>query len=111
LRNSCDISGQFAPEVFSDEFPGCVKTARAGIIAKPLPSVEHIRFLCPRERGKIREAIEPTLIVGNNGRDLGLLEHEFRDQNRVRVVGATPWKIPTPEPEPAMQAASKLPLV
>jgi hypothetical protein len=42
---------------------------------------------------------------------LGLLEHEFRDQNRVGVVGATPWKIPTPEPEPTMQAASKLPVV
>ena len=85
--------------------------ASAGLIAESLPGVVDGSFLRPRERGKIREAIEPALIVGNNGRDLGLLEHEFRDQNRVGVVGATPWKIPTPEPEPTVQAASKLPVV
>src|SRR4029434_7174486 len=96
LRNSCDISGEFASEIFPDEFPGRVKIASAGVIAEPLPGVEDIRFLGPGERGKIRETIEPALIVRNDSRDLGLLEHEFRDQDRVWIAGSAPREVSAP---------------
>ena len=85
-----------ATTVFRHESPGGLQIARPGVVAETLPGVQHIRFPGARERGEIRETLEPALIIRKNGRDLGLLEHEFRDQDRVRVAGAAPRKIAAP---------------
>ena len=83
-----------ATAVFSaDGDSGGSQISGARIIAKTLPGVENVRFRGGGKSGDTREAAHPRVIVGQNRRDLGLLEHELGNQNRVWIRGAAPWEI------------------
>ena len=45
------------------------------------------------KRGEIGEAREETLIVGNDRGDLGLLEHDLRQPDAVRIARILPGQI------------------
>jgi hypothetical protein len=42
------------------------------------------------------------LIVRNDSRDLGLLEHELGDQDRVWIAGVAPREVSALQPKPAI---------
>src|SRR5438477_12383252 len=45
------------------------------------------------ERGKIGEAPHPLIIIRDDGSDLGLLEHDLGDEDRVGITSTAPWEI------------------
>jgi hypothetical protein len=79
--------------VVYDSLGGGVEITSARVVAETLPGVEDVRFCRGSERGEIREALEPTAVVGDHRRDLCLLQHQLRDEHRVRIARVTPWKI------------------
>ncbi len=83
------------------EFRGGVEISSATVVTEPLPGVENVVFRGHGKRGKIRKATEPTIIVGQHGRDLRLLKHELGDEDRVWIARATPGKIAAMAPKPA----------
>jgi hypothetical protein len=55
--------------------------------------VENIGFRGGGETGEIAKPAQPFIIVRDDGSDLGLLEHELRDEDRVGISGSAPGKI------------------
>ena len=85
---------------------GAVEIPRPGVVAEPLPGVEHIRLAGRGERLEAGETGEPALEVGDDRGDLRLLEHELRDEDRVRIGGAPPREIATIAPETRQRGAA-----
>ncbi len=46
-----------------------------------------------RERREVREPPEPLIIIRDNGGNLGLLEHEFGDEDGVGIASLTPREL------------------
>jgi len=74
-------------------YGGRPKVSSARIIAEALPGVQDFLFGSPRQGGEIGKAPHPFIIIRDDGRDLGLLEHELRDEDGVGIAGAAPGKI------------------
>ena len=55
--------------------------------------MENIRFRGGGESGETAETAKPFMIVRDDGGDLGLLEHELRDEDRVGIGGSAPGEI------------------
>src|SRR4051812_30319293 len=64
---------------------GRMQIPDATVIAEAFPRLQHFRLGGRGKRMKIRKAAEPAFIVRNDSRHLRLLEHEFRNENGVRV--------------------------
>lgn len=69
------------------------KVPRPSVITEALPGVKNLMFGRRRQRGQGGEPAEPLIIIRDNGSDLGLLEHEFRDEDRIGVRGSAPREI------------------
>ena len=78
---------------FHNDLCRCSKITGPRVVAQPLPGVENFPLGGSGKRGKIREAPHPLFIIGDDGGDLGLLEHELGDEDRVGIAGAAPGKI------------------
>ena len=72
---------------------GRPEISRTGIIAEPLPGMENVVLRGRGESGNGGEAAQPFIIIRNDRRDLGLLEHEFGNEDRVGIIGPAPWEI------------------
>ena len=59
---------------------------------------------------RCREGAEEATIVGDDGRDLGLLEHYLRDPHRVGGARSSPRETASAEAKPSQQGATN-PLV
>lgn len=55
--------------------------------------MQDVGFFHAGERGKIGKTFHPARKVGEHGGDLRLLQHDFRNQNRVRIARAPPRQI------------------
>ena len=51
--------------------------------------------------------MQPFIIIGNYRGDLSLLEHEFGDENGVRIADLAPWEVPAMTAKPAEKRAAK----
>jgi len=78
---------------FHDHERGGAEIPGAGVIAETLPCVENVAFRGCREGSEIGETAEPVIIIRNDSGDLGLLEHELGDEDRVGVRRVAPGKI------------------
>ena len=76
-----------------DDSSGGVQIARSRVIAEALPRVEDVIFRSPRQRGEMGEPAEPLIIIRDNGGNLGLLEHEFGDEDGVGIASLTPREL------------------
>src|SRR4051794_4751048 len=86
-----------------DLLRGRVQIPRPRVVAEPLPRMQNVRFSRSRKAMKIRKAAQPLLIIAEHSRDLGLLEHDFRDENRVRITRSAPGQISAVLPKPAQE--------
>jgi len=66
------------------------KVSRPVVIAETLPGVEDVVLRSARNRREIRKPAEPFIIIRDYSDDLGLLKHEFGDQNRIGISGLAP---------------------
>ncbi len=76
----------FALKSRDDFFCGAMKIVRAGVIAGAFPGFQHSVEFCRGERADGGEAFEEALVVGDDGRDLRLLEERLRNPNAIRIV-------------------------
>jgi len=67
-----------------------VKIMRPCVVAETLPRMKDFVFRCSSHRGEIGEVADPVIIIRDNSGNLGLLEHELRDENGVRIAGFAP---------------------
>lgn len=81
---------------------------RSCVIPEALPPMEDLIFRSSSDRREIGEAAEPLIIIRDNSGNLCLLEHELRDEDCVRIVGATPGEVPAVAAIPIAQRAAKL---
>lgn len=79
----------------------------ARVVAEPLPGVKDVVLGSGSERCEIGKAPEPVIIIRDDGGNLGLLEHELRDEDRVGVGGAAPGKIARVSPVPGKEIAAE----
>ena len=77
----------------------------AGVIAESLPGVQDLMFGSCRQGGEIGEAPHPSIIIRDDGSDLGLLEHELGDEDGVGISGAAPREIATVLAKPGQEGA------
>ena len=90
LAHAGDCAWKMAGMSIRDDSSGGVQIARPRIIAEALPRVEDVIFRSPSQRGEMGEAAEPLIIIRDNGGNLGLLEHELGDEDRVGIASLTP---------------------
>ena len=55
--------------------------------------MEDVGFRSGGEGCDIGEPAEPFVVIRDDSSDLGLLEHELRDEDRVGIDGSAPRKI------------------
>jgi hypothetical protein len=70
-----------------------VKISRSRIITEAFPGAQNLRFSRGRKRADGRKPVQPPIIVRDDGSSLGLLEHDFGNQDRVGIVGLAPGQI------------------
>ena len=75
------------PAVRRDDLRRPVQADRAAVVAEPLPLPDHVGGRGCGERGRRRPALEPGEPAWDHALDLRLLQHHFRDEDRVRVAG------------------------
>jgi hypothetical protein len=81
-----------------------VQIRGAAVVTKSVPGGLYLRRPCVRERSDRGEAGEEARVVLRNALDLGLLQHELRDQHAIRVAGRTPRQLPSLLSEPLEQS-------
>jgi hypothetical protein len=84
---------------------------RARIIAEPLPGVKDRTFGCFCQDHKVRKTLKPVAIVPQDGSDLGLLKHEFGNENGVGISRSAPGKITPVIPVPFQNRTAKTVLI
>ena len=95
-----EVGGQGSVARLDDLTRGRVEVPGATVVAKALPELEDLVRRRMGEGPDVRELGHPASPVGNDGRDLRLLEHGLRDPDRVGVQRATPREVPCGASEP-----------
>src|SRR5207302_1803925 len=84
---------KFAPEFVADAYAGPMHVARTRVIAEPGPQVEHVIDGCIGKRTHGWKSLQEALVVGNDRRDLRLLQHDLRHPHAIGRAVALPGKI------------------
>src|SRR6266568_5850142 len=90
-----------------------MQVARPRVVPQAAPQREHVVQWRAGERFHVRETREEALVVRDDRRDLGLLQHHFREPDAIRIAGTLPRQVPAPVPglpadEPAGKGAHRL---
>ncbi len=86
-----------------DGFGERMKITSPTIVAEPLPVAENEGLGGASEGGPGGEATKPTVVVGKNGGDAGLLAHEFGDGDMVGGGRGAPGERSLMVAEPAVE--------
>ena len=86
---------------------GTVEVAGAGVVAETFPEFEDAGQRGTGKGGGSGKSFQPTLVVGDDGFDAGLLEHDFADPDPVGVAGPAPRQVAPVAPIPGDQAAAQ----
>jgi len=78
-----------------------VKISCSRIITEAFPGVQNLRFSRRGKRADGGKPAQPSIIVRNDGSGLRLLEHDFGNENGVRIAGLAPGEIAFAFMEPA----------
>jgi len=70
-----------------------VKISRSRIITEAFPGVQNLRISRRSKRANGGKPAQPSIIVSNDSSGLGLLEHDFGNEDGVRIAGLAPGEI------------------
>jgi len=84
-----------------------VEISCAHVIAEALPDPQNVIFGSAGECSEIRKSAEPFVVIGNDGGDLSLLEHELRDEDGVWVARSAPGEVAAMAAIPAEKRAAE----
>ena len=79
-----------------------MEIASSSIIAQALPGVQNVRFSRSGKRANSGEAAQPPIIVRDNSGGLGLLEHDFGNEDGIGVAALAPGEIAFVTQKPAI---------
>src|SRR5204863_445569 len=85
--------GELPAVLVKDVQRRAMEVAGARVVAEPGPEVQHLIHRGRGERAHIREALHEAPVIGHDGRDLGLLQHDFRHPDAIRGAVLLPGKI------------------
>src|SRR5262249_19287397 len=85
-----------------DAYGRTVEVARARVVAEPRPEMQHLIDRRARHGAGVGKALEKACVVGNDSRDLGLLQHDLR---HPYAVGRT-----IPLPRQVVSAGVRVPV-
>ncbi|MNP15218.1 hypothetical protein D3C76_1075660 [compost metagenome] len=90
-----NITRKLTAVLLDDDLRGLLQIARAGVITKTRPQVQHF-VLGRRGQGLDRRQRrhEPVEVI-QHGADLGLLQHDFRDPHPIRGDALLPGQVVT----------------
>src|SRR5687768_328548 len=88
-----DLDGRRRETAIRDELGGGVQVAAPGVVAEAAPKAQHLVLRRPGKTLHGRKAAQEALVIGNDGRDLRLLQHHFRKPDPVRIASALPGQI------------------
>ena len=88
------------------------QVAGPAVVAQALPEAQHLLFLGPGQVGGGRKRLEEALEVGDDRRDLGLLQHDLGEPDAIGVARALPRQVVPavallPGDEPRCQASGQ----
>ena len=63
-----------------------VQVARPAVIAKAGPLAEHLILIRRRQCRQVGKAGQKTLVIGDDGFHLGLLQHDFGQPDRIGIA-------------------------
>jgi hypothetical protein len=75
---------------------GLVQVTGARVIPQSCPVIEYRVYRGASQAGNIGEAQDKTLVVGNDRSHLGLLQHDLRNPDAVRIMVTLPGQAMTP---------------
>ena len=107
LPHHSDVVREFSIMSILHEPGGGVQVAGASVVAKSLPGVKDVVLRSQRERGEVREAPEPGVIIRAHGSDCCLLQHELGDEDGVRVAGVAPRQVESVTAIPGEETATE----
>ncbi len=93
ISHFADLPWKSTTMAIDDDFRGGVEISGASVVAEALPGVKHIVLRRLGQSSKTREPAQPLFIIWEDGRDLGLLKHQFGNENGVRITGSPPRKV------------------
>ena len=76
-----------------DFLRAAVQIARPCVVAKPGPVRQHTLHGRRRQAGNIGKAGQKTLVIRDHRRHLGLLQHDFRQPDAVRIARVLPGQV------------------
>ena len=79
-----------------------MEIAGSRIIAQALPGVQYVRFSRRGKRADSGETAQPPIIVRDNSGGLGLLEHDFGNEDGIGVAALAPGEIAFVTQKPAI---------
>ena len=95
--------GKLALVVGDNLAGGALQVADAGVIAEAFPEFVDGFGIGVREGLEVGQGAQPAFPVGDDGLDLGLLQHDLRYPHGVGVSGTTPRQIAGVQRKPAEQ--------
>lgn len=95
-----DASRKSAAMLFQDNESESLKTQRTIVVSQPFPGFDDIRCLRPGELFQRRKPPEKLRVFRQDSRNLGLLQHEFRNEEAIGVGLIPPWQIAPVFPVP-----------
>ena len=82
LRNACR---EFAAVTLDHGAGAGVQVSGASVIAEPGPGFQHVIERRRSQRADIVPALQETGVIGRDGLDRGLLQHDFGEPDPVRI--------------------------
>ena len=71
---------------FLDNLRGLMQVASAGVVAEAAPVGEYLVFRCGSQHCNVRKCGNKAQVVGNDGGDLRLLQHNFGQPHAVSIL-------------------------
>ena len=95
--------------MFAHNFASCcLHHARAPVVAEAAPALEQSLLARLGERLESWEPFQEAFVVGNDGRDTSLLQHDLRDPDAVGIAGPAPGQVPLVTAIPAKKGVDQL---
>ena len=98
------VLGQFAAVPGYQHPRGLVQMAGPGIVAEPFPELEHRLLVRRGQRRYVGEGAHEALEIGDDGVDLGLLQHHLAEPHVIGPAVVPPRQAPTVLPVPVQQS-------
>ncbi len=85
--------GKTPPCSGDDRLRRAMQQMRAPVVAQPAPLLEHALDRRGGEARHVGKRRDETLVIGNDGRDLRLLQHDLGQPDAIRIARVLPGQI------------------